>query len=232
MKKYRIHFLSHSGFVLETADRLLVFDYDADPTDVLGKLLNETEKRLYFFVSHIHRDHFNPGISQFENRCSGYFMHADCHLNVNSKNLLHPMKVGDSEEWDGMKIHMYGSTDAGGSFWIECSGLSMFHAGDLNWWHWAGEKDEDNAAARLLFFNELEKIKEHKVDILFFPVDERQQVAREWGVKAILHHIKAELLVPMHAFGRTWVPSYEFRWNFREQKIWIPRKNGDVWEGV
>lgn len=232
MNHCRIHFLEHSGFVLETEEKLLVFDYYMDRTDVLGNLLKDTGKKLYFLVSHCHYDHFNPAIRRFENRCSGYFIHSDCDLKLERKDILHRMQVGDRAGIDGMEIKMYGSTDEGGSFLIESSELTVFHAGDLNWWHWAGESDAENTEARCQFFEELGKIRETAVDILFFPVDERQQIAKEWGVKAALNHFKAGLLVPMHSFGKIWVPSYEFRWTFPTQKIWIPGCNGDAWEGV
>lgn len=80
-------------------------------------------------------------------------------------------------------------------------------------------------------FVELSKIREKKVDIAFIPVDARQQVAREWGVKQYLSHFTASLLVPMHAFGQRWSPSYEFRWLYPDQDVWIPREDGDSYGG-
>ena len=77
-------------------------------------------------------------------------------------------------------------------------------------------------------FAELEKLSGGKVDIAMFPVDARLQVAREWGVKKFLSKVESGLLIPMHAFGNVWAPSYEFRWLFPDQKIWIPQKDGDM----
>ena len=104
------------------------------------------------------------------------------------------------------------------------------HAGDLNWWHWAGEPAADNLAARRDFFHELSRFSERQVDVAFFPVDARQQAAREWGVMAYLERVEPKLLVAMHAFGKRWLPSYEFLWHYPEQKLWIPEKDGDVKE--
>lgn len=230
MGTYKIHFIHHSGFVLEFDTTLFVFDYYTDESRVLDKLL-ESGKKLYFFVSHLHGDHFNPVIGKYEERSEAYIVHKDVPLYLKDQRKKLVLEVGEEAEKDGIKIKMYGSTDAGGSFHISYQGLTVFHAGDLNWWHWAGEPMGDNLEARDNYFMEIGKIAEKDVDIAFFPVDARQQVAREWGVTYFLDHISCNLLIPMHAFGPRWVPSYQFKWKYPTQQIWIPKGNGDFYEG-
>lgn len=227
MKPVDLYFLHHSGFMLELETMILVFDYYLDPLKRLEDRLEKTDKPVYFFVSHVHGDHFNRAIRKFEKRASGYFLHRDCHLALADKSLLHEMDVGETVDEGPLSVHMYGSTDAGGSYMVEAEGLTIFHAGDLNWWHWAGEGDSENREARDWFFRELSCIKEKEVDIAMLPVDARQQAAREWGVKAYLSHFSAGLLIPMHAFGQRWAPSYEFRWLFPKQQMWIPKEDGN-----
>lgn len=227
MKPVDLYFLHHSGFMLELETMILVFDYYLDPLKRLEDRLEKTDKPVYFFVSHVHGDHFNRAIRKFEKRASGYFLHRDCHLALADESLLHEMDVGETVNQGPLSVHMYGSTDAGGSYMVEAEGLTIFHAGDLNWWHWAGEGDSENREARDWFFRELSCIKEKEVDIAMLPVDARQQAAREWGVKAYLSHFSAGLLIPMHAFGQRWAPSYEFRWLFPKQQMWIPKEDGD-----
>ena len=72
------------------------------------------------------------------------------------------MEVGDFMVTKYFRIKMFGSTDAGGSFLINHPKASVFHAGDLNWWHWAGEGDSDNLAARDEYFKELERIPDRR----------------------------------------------------------------------
>lgn len=227
MKSVDLYFLHHSGFMLELETMILVFDYYLDPLKRVEDRLEKTDKPVYFFVSHVHGDHFNRAIRKFEKRASGYFLHRDCHLALADESLLHEMDVGETVNEGPLSVHMYGSTDAGGSYMIEAEGLTIFHAGDLNWWHWAGEGDSENREARDWFFRELSCIKEKEVDIAMLPVDARQQTAREWGVKAYLSHFSSSLLIPMHAFGQRWAPSYEFRWLFPKQQMWIPKEDGD-----
>lgn len=227
MKPVDLYFLHHSGFMLELETMILVFDYYLDPLKRLEDRLEKTDKPVYFFVSHVHGDHFNRAIRKFEKRASGYFLHRDCRLALADESLLHEMDVGETVNEGPLSVHMYGSTDAGGSYMVEAEGLTIFHAGDLNWWHWAGEGDSENREARDWFFRELSCIKEKEVDIAMLPVDARQQAAREWGVKAYLSHFSAGLLIPMHAFGQRWAPSYEFHWLFPKQQMWIPKEDGD-----
>lgn len=234
MKPFIIHFLHHSGFIVETDRIVLVFDYYRDPLHVLESILSEQEtinKAVYFFVSHVHGDHFNPEIRMYEEKATAYFMHEDCHMPLNNGEKCHLMKPGDFFDGDDFSVKMYGSTDAGGSFMVRLGDKTIYHAGDLNWWHWAGEPDDNNREAAELFFKELEKIEETRVDLAFLPVDYRQQVAREWGVRQYLEKMNIEVLVPMHYFGTPWIPSYDFRWHHRDQKIWIPQADGDKFRG-
>lgn len=227
-----IGFLHHSGFMVELENMILVFDYFMDPEGLLDKTLASSKKPLYFFVSHVHGDHFNPAIANYAERTEAFVLHKDCHLPLSLRNKVIAMDCGDAENVGPLSVKMYGSTDTGGSWYIDHPSISLFHAGDLNWWHWAGESDAENEEARKMFDEELGKIAERKVDIAMFPVDARQEVAREWGVKKFLSHMAVQkLVVPMHAFGRRWNPSYEFRWTFPDTPLWIPRQDGDQWEG-
>lgn len=59
----QITYIFHSGFLVETATCLLVFDYWLDPSYVIPRILRpDQSKPIYVFVSHFHEDHFTPGI--------------------------------------------------------------------------------------------------------------------------------------------------------------------------
>lgn len=151
-----IYFLNHSGFILKINDIVLVFDYYKDPLQHVEKMITDGRNKIYFFVSHFHGNHFNPSISRFEEYADGYILHGDCDLYLRDAGKMHLMDVGDSYSNEDFTVKMYGSTDAGGSFLIHCHGITIFHAGDLNWWHWAGDSDAANLDARNNYFAELE----------------------------------------------------------------------------
>ena len=63
-------YIFHSGFVLETEQSILVFDYWMDPCGVMdGVLLSE--KPLYVFSSHFHEDHFTKEIFEWKKQREG-----------------------------------------------------------------------------------------------------------------------------------------------------------------
>lgn len=219
-----ITFLSHSGFLIETETDFLAFDVWRDPAGALSAALSASEKSICFFVSHFHADHFSPDIFRWRERAS-YVLHRDCRAPAGCSACF--LDAGETVSFPSFSVKMYGSTDAGGSFGVKAGGRRIFHAGDLNWWHWAGEDAADNRAARDAFFEEVDKIEETDWDLLFFPVDARQAVAREWGVSYFLSRMKrVGRLVPMHAFGAKWCPSYRFRARF-DTSLWIPSFEGD-----
>ena len=139
-----IYFLHHSGFIYENEKSLLVFDFYKDPEDRLETLLKDSKKKLYFFVSHYHADHFNRDIRRWEERAEAYIMHKNCWLTMDREEKKHLMVPGDTLTIGDLTVTMYGSTDEGGSFLVKSGGKTIFHAGDLNWWHWAGEPAADN----------------------------------------------------------------------------------------
>ena len=62
-------YIFHSGFVLETEQSILVFDYWLDPNGVMGGVLKK-DKPLYVFSSHFHEDHFNRAIFEWRKQKS------------------------------------------------------------------------------------------------------------------------------------------------------------------
>ena len=51
-------------------------------------------------------------------------------------------------ELDGMKIRTLRSTDEGVAFFVRFKEMTIFHAGDLNWWHWEDESEAYNEMMR------------------------------------------------------------------------------------
>ena len=141
---------------------------------------------------------------------------------------LHSMSVGDTLEADGLTVTMFGSTDEGGSFLVDTGMHRIFHAGDLNWWHWSGDTPENIAEAKALKEKEFAPLLGLSVDIMMFPVDARLEVAREWGALEVLGMMNTKLFIPMHANGPIWVPSDTFRHTYPNQRCWIPEQPGDA----
>ena len=134
---------------------------------------------------------------------------------------------------DDVAIHMYGSTDEGGSFYIKTDFTNIdsdtiFHAGDLNWWHWLGDTPENNRNAKYMAWHEFKELTGLAVDIAMFPVDHRLEGAQEWGGIEFLRYVTVKkAFIPMHVNGPLWIPSVYFKALYEDVPIWQPQKSGD-----
>ena len=138
-------FLGHSGFLVETASACLLFDWSE------GELPPLPEKPLLVFASHRHQDHFQPQIFALDdgNRNVCFLLGSDLkltdsrrqrwHISSETASRCHVMKGGDSVAIGSARVEALTSTDEGVAFLVSCDGLTIYHAGDLNWWHWEGE---------------------------------------------------------------------------------------------
>lgn len=95
-------------------------------------------------ASHFHADHFNPHIFSWREQKADvrYILSKDiwrhrrsCCRDVEAHWLIKDGTYTD----DLLSVRAFGSTDVGVSFLLETEGLKIFHAGDLNNWHWMDE---------------------------------------------------------------------------------------------
>lgn len=199
----KIKYLFHSGFLLETDNKFLIFDYFKDncmkKNNVdCGQLKASDfpeDKDVIFFVSHAHYDHYDKEIFKLHKN-SKFVISND--LKINKDESITICAPYESFEVDGINIKTFGSTDEGLSFLIELDGLNIFHAGDLNWWHWEGETLDEKANAREMFFKEMDILSKYRIDIAFFPVDPRLETAYCYGGKYFIELIKPKVFIPMH----------------------------------
>ncbi|MBP6923824.1 MAG: MBL fold metallo-hydrolase [Veillonella sp.] len=221
----KIEFLSHSGFLIDDGQRCYVFDYYKDPAHIVEKQF-KAGRELWFFVSHIHHDHYNPEIKNFDSTKTQYIVHKD--IPLTGVQHLHTLEPTEDVTIQNVAIHMYGSTDEGGSFLVDNGKKRIFHAGDLNWWHWLGDTLENIRFARKLMEKEFIPLADLTVDIALFPVDARLEEAREWGVLEFLKFVTVkELLVPMHYFGDAWEPTPYFKALHGALPLWIHQNDGE-----
>lgn len=199
-----ITYLFHSGFSVETAHHFFLFDYcpsmDRD-RQITGELL-KTKENVYVFASHNHGDHFDSAILKWadENPAITYVLSSDV---IFQRGSLKCHVMSAYEEWAdrGMKVKAYGSTDEGISFRVKADGLSIFHAGDLNWWRWSGETQAEQEYAETIFKAEMDKMAGEQIDIAMFPVDRRLEENFSIGAEYFAAKFHPQLLIPMH-FGQ------------------------------
>lgn len=205
--KAEIWYLYHSGFAVKTANHFFIFDYYLDSAkgnerSLDSGVINPDELKdlnVIVFASHKHPDHFNPLIFDWQENIKNiqYVLSHDIkHVDKNADiTVAHPGKeytLGD------VSITTLTSTDAGVAFLIKADDLCIYHAGDLNWWHWKGEPDSDNFQMAQRYKAEINKLNNEHIDIAFVPVDPRLEENHLLGIDYFMEVTDTVLAFPMH----------------------------------
>ncbi|MFW6007368.1 MAG: MBL fold metallo-hydrolase [Halanaerobiales bacterium] len=209
LNQTKVYHLFHSGVAVKIGEDLLVFDYykdnpsgeDRDLTNgVISEKNLEESDNIYGFVSHRHSDHYNPTIFNWEDKTDNvyYILSNDINVRTGKDNYIFVNK--DEElEVNEVEIKTFGSTDLGVSFLVKHKEVTIFHAGDLNWWHWKNNSREDQKQEEEDYKQEIAKIvKEDKIDIAFVPVDPRLDEYYYLAGEYFLRKVEPEVLIPIH----------------------------------
>ena len=199
----KITYIHHSSFCVELENSILLFDY------FKGELPEfDPNKKLYVFASHFHKDHFDKCIFEIQNHHPDviYILSKDIkryrskYIKAAKKAVI--VNFDENIKVDDMKIKTLESSDIGVAFLIEIEDKVIYHAGDLNWWHWEGENsDEENKYAENKFKDGLDKIKDRDIDVAFVPLDPRQGDFYHLGFNYFMENTNTKLAFPMHIWG-------------------------------
>lgn len=213
----KLIYIYHSGFIIEGNEFAILIDYYRDtPEHDVHKQFLKRAGRLYILASHSHPDHFNPEILQWKKERPDirYIFSED--IRDNRQALFHDaifLKKG--EEWndDLLKVKAYGSTDIGISLLLDVQDKRIFHAGDLNNWHWEEESTpEEIREAQNNYLKELEILARDTdvIDLVLFPVDPRLGMDYTRGARQFIDRIKTRQFAPMH-FWEEYEKANDFR---------------------
>ncbi len=203
----RITYHHNCGFSIHLGETLLIFDYWEGKNREIPQDAKITVERLklyknvYVFISNSHIDHLDNIVYEWQKIGNvHYYTSEDVPLQPNTDVL----KVGDSVKVNSnIDVFAYGSTDWGVSFLVRVGKFYIFHAGNLNLWHWREEstpaqieKAQDDFAAVL------DTLRDLNITIAFFPVDPRQGLYFDAGAIQFVLDIKPRLIIPMHYQNR------------------------------
>ena len=202
MKDISIDYLGGSGFLVAVGETAMLFDMSQHGPD--ERILPDQQdlsgfRRIYVFVSHHHEDHFSKTIYDLCGENAVYIVGYDVpqpHRGVR-------MNPGEERGFGPVNVKAFGSTDEGVSFLVEYAGITIFHAGDLNLWHWRDESTvTEIEAAEKLFYACMEPIENQTIDLAFFPVDPRLGSMYDAGAGYFIMTVKPKIFIPMHFQGR------------------------------
>lgn len=206
-----IWYLFHSGFAIRTARYFLIFDYFPGPDSPLEGNLEQgllslemmREKQVVLFASHRHPDHFDKRVLTWRKQIPGirYVLSDDIRLRgeQDASDILW-VHFGNTYHWEGLSLRTLHSTDEGVAFLLEADGLTVYHAGDLNWWHWEEESDHYNKSMAGQYRKEIDSLSGLPIDLAFVPLDPRLQNAYRFGMEYFLKKVRPGMVFPMH-FG-------------------------------
>lgn len=208
----KIIFVCHSSFAAELERSVLIFDYYGE-----GKLPKTAgDKKVYFLNSHSHPDHFKKEILALRERYPGaeYILSGDIRIRQEERReWIHSVKARQDYETGDLHIRTLRSTDQGVAFVVETEGKKIYHAGDLNWWHWDGEDRVWNNNMAANYKKEVDRLSGQFFDAAFVPLDPRLSGAYDWGMKYFLEQVRAAHVFPMHFWG-----DYEVCQRVKEEK--------------
>ena len=197
----------HSGFSVASLKTLAVFDYwrgergELTPDKQLTVEKLKKYESVFVFISHEHIDHLDPIVFSWSEAGNvSYIVSSDMPVGTRGKR----MAPGDTLKLnDELSVTAFDSTDLGVSFLADFNGIRVFHAGDLNFWHWRDESTmQEIEEADAEFRKAVVPISKEPIDVAFFPVDPRQGNMFEAGANYFILSVKPRILIPMHYFHR------------------------------
>ena len=183
----KVTFIEHSGFMVEMEQNVLLFDY------YQGEIPSfDGSKTLYVFASHSHADHYDPAIWKLKEQYKDIHYILSDDIKDNEGAVV--MKAHEKKEVAGIEIETLRSNDMGVAFLVKVEGKTIYHAGDLNWWHWNGEPEEDNEYYKKTFQDEMKYLEGKKIDLAFMLLDPRQEDKYCWGMNYFLEHTDSKVV--------------------------------------
>ncbi len=189
----RVTYVNHSGFFVELEDACFLFDY------YHGKIPEDlADKKCYVFSSHAHFDHYTKKIFRLRERFSKVYYILSSDIRTQESELVYKVDPQEELELEGCHIRTLKSTDEGVAYLLQYKNKTIYHAGDLNWWHWEEEGDDFNLPMGEAYRSAIDSLGRQKIDLAFVPTDLRLEDAYFWGIRYFLEHTDTRYVFPMH----------------------------------
>lgn len=219
----KVVYLAHSGFALLSDRATIIIDYYSDSClgdrclshGVVDEDILSRPGRFYVLSTHGHADHFNPKILSWKEKRSDlvYLFSRDIlEAGFTKADDAIYLQPGHTYGDETLYVKAFGSTDLGVSFVLQLESKTIFHAGDLNNWHWNEEVSAQQAFEyEQAFLQELTTISTAypHFDVAMFPVDPR--LGRDYmrGAQQLIDAIDVDYFIPMH-FGEQYAKANAF----------------------
>lgn len=198
----RAVFLDHSGFLVELPSVTLLFDWWKGQLPPLRQ-----DVPLLVFSSHWHEDHFSPEIFSLDaeafllGELSPDWLRRKGVADAQIEKSISLSGYDTASPLPGVTVETLPSTDEGVAFLVTADGTTVFHAGDLNWWHWEGEPDPWNPDMAAAFRQYCMPLRGRHIDLAMLPLDPRLKEDGFRGPHHFLTLARIRRFLPMHQWG-------------------------------
>jgi len=207
-KQALVSYFYQSAFTVSLQRTLFIFSYRQSDLPQLEEAQRLSEKdfqgfnNILVFVPGATAAHYDPAIFDWKQSYPlTYIMHKDAAKQAPRAANVRPCREGDRFTVGHSEVAVYGSTDQGVSFLVKAEGLSVYHAGDLNLWHWREENSlRDIARAEAAFYEKVAQLPRNEIDISFFPLDPKQGGFYDAGANHFIMQVRPRVFFPMQ-FG-------------------------------
>ena len=240
----KVTYLGHSGFLVQTASAHYLFDYIRGELPPFSDDLPLYVFASHFHGDHFDPRIFT---SELQSRVARYILGNDIRQNhmKSCKPFLDqisfvqagktitpepavPMSSASAEQITmadfakprpfAPEILCLESNDSGVAFVVKDPEGAIYHAGDLNWWHWEGEPDSDNEFMATSYCHEINKLKDIPIAVAFVPLDPRLEDAFGYGLEYFLKTVTCPHVFPMHFWeDYTVIPAFTRRYGYTDR---------------
>ncbi len=198
----KVEYIYHSCYSVESSNFQLVFDY------FKGNIVIK-DKDVVVFASHSHPDHYSEEIFRWSRGKENISYVLSDDINLETTNMIQMVAPYESHQVNGLMISTLSSTDMGVSYLVEMDGINIFFAGDLHWWYWNDDTDEEKKRMEEAFKGEVLRLKGLRIDLAFFPVDPRLQENYHLGGQYFIEELSPKYFFPLH-FGDNYKVTEDF----------------------
>lgn len=198
---YKIQYLGHSAFIVETEKYYLFFDcQDENAADIDFKQFSG--KRAGLFFSHDHHDHYSGKLHKQSAEYPNVFT-ALGGFDMPLTPETHNIPPRESRNIGGLTVYTAASADKGVCFIVQADGVNIYFAGDNADW---GDGDPNNR----IFKGEIDYLAGLNINIgpAFIPVctysGHRPKEMTDSAFYTI-DKLKPAEICPMHANGREYL---------------------------
>lgn len=206
-----VTFFCQSGFTVSVGKTLLIFSYPQSSQEALSEQYHLSDKdfkgfnNIVVFVPRASLEHNDPAIYGWKKSFPiTYVVSSDAQASIPEGANSRVVKAGDQLSLANVQITVCGSTDAGVSFLVKAGKLRVFHAGDLNLWHWREESSlSEITQAEEDFYRVVSQIPKGRLDICMFPLDPNLGGFYDAGANHFIMTLRPAVFFPMHFGKRT-----------------------------